>query len=186
MRLGFRQTLTYAENEIYSTGPTLDQPTIQKDSTETYDVFDVLKFTYKWDKATIEDKTGWSCDDGHVDNPNSVNAQIDMYNDTLKDSFTMDLGQDCVVDQDKSSVDLNVNGYANFKVHFIRQLETRGEINDVVLSTGESVKIDYMYKTKNNSDKRPYDRLVELTLLSGAEKLALMTSSLLALLAIQI
>jgi len=80
----------------------------------------VLKFTYKWNKNDLAAKSGWVCDDGHVNDPNGNPPRIDVYNTTTTDSFTMDLGQDCVVDQELSEVEMDVNGFAKFKVHFIR------------------------------------------------------------------
>lgn len=35
---------------------------------------------------------------------------------------------------------------ATFKVHFIRELETRGQLNDSVLKFGEPVQLHYYYK----------------------------------------
>mmetsp|Transcript_17749 Transcript_17749/g.27439 ORF Transcript_17749/g.27439 Transcript_17749/m.27439 type:complete len:145 (+) Transcript_17749:151-585(+) len=82
LRLAFRQELKYAENEIYSIGPTINKPSIPSDSEGTYDVYDVLRFVYKYNKDKINLKEGWSCDDGFVQVQTGQNPNIE--------DFTMD------------------------------------------------------------------------------------------------
>ena len=91
-------------------------------------MYDVLRFTYIWNKNKISEKQGWYCEDGYVVDPDGRDPQIDVYNNSRQESFTADSAQDCVVDQDRSSVSINEEGYATFTVHFIRELKTRGNI----------------------------------------------------------
>lgn len=143
-------------------------------------MFDVLRFTYRWNY-----QNKWTCDDGFVEDPNGNTAQIDYYLNTTTNSFTMDQGQDCVVDNDQSSVELDNLGYAKFKVHFIRQLTTRGEINDAVLKTGSKINIDYFYKLTGTGieDTKSKSEPVSLSILTGAGRLLIsaVPSALLAL-----
>ena len=172
MRLAFIQTILENESVApqYSLGSTANQEPSNSESSQAYEIFDVLKLTYKWNKDQIGEKAGWTCDDGFVQDPNGKSPRIDAYDGTSTDSFTMDVGQDCVVDQDRSSVTVDANGFAKFTVHFIRSLKTRGSLNDAVLTVGKPIQIDYMYKLTNpsTSDTKLRDQIVTLNILNGA------------------
>jgi len=135
----------------------------------------VLKLTYDYKQGQEDENSGWTCDDGFVEDPDGNLPQIDVYNKTKLDSFTMDTAQDCIVDQKNSSVTVSANGFASFKVHFIRKLKTRGEENDAVLEIGKSINMEHYYSMTNNGkaveDKHRWGSSVSLNILTGASKL---------------
>ena len=105
-------------------------------------MYDVLTFRYEWNKARISEPQGWNCFDGYI----SKNGQIP---NLATDTATVDVGQDCVVDDSNSTVVLKDNGFTDFTVRFRRKLITRGLIDDAQLKIDDQVKLEYAVSLTN-------------------------------------
>lgn len=121
---------------------------------------DMYVFKYTWDESKLDAEYKWSCEDGYVEGAYKSYPHLfwqtvpkTKFNvDTLElededvsiDSFHGDIGQDCVILHSDSSITIDeITGKATFVVTFKRQLQTRGIINDVVLTQGKAIELDY-------------------------------------------
>lgn len=146
-------------------------------------VFDLLKFTYQWGLSSLLRPTGWECEDGSVNEvlegyePN-IFWQGKTYNRYYKsgaESFIPDLYQDCIVDNDLTSVKKNPeSGLTDFKVGFIRKMKSRGgPIADADFEIGDEVFLDWGFKQTFNKEWVVKDirREVKMVLASLAAQL---------------
>ena len=69
-----------------------------------------------------------------------------IHGDPLYFNF-IDIGdKDYINASINETISVDDNNFATFKVHFLRQLKTRGNLDDSVLEVGEPVQIHYYYK----------------------------------------
>ena len=126
---------------------------------------------YNWNKDKTSLKEGWYCVDGYATETNSANYPTVDLNSAKEDSFLADLfAQDCMVDNQLSSVTVDDSGQATFVVHFMRYLSTRGLLHDAQFKVGEKIKTSYFYRentAKPVSDKSK-DNTFTITILDSS------------------